>query len=65
LPYEQLRLLLEQRSSELEVLRNRLEQKEASLQALTKNHEAQVHTMWEHTHRGCCSKGLHVTKGGQ
>lgn len=42
LPYEQLRLLLEQRSSEVEVLRNRLEQREASLEALKKNYESQV-----------------------
>lgn len=42
LPYEQLRLLLEQRSSEVEVLRNRLEQREASLDALKKSHEAHV-----------------------
>lgn len=42
LPYEQLRLLLEQRSSEVEVLRNRLEQWEASLDALKKNYESQV-----------------------
>lgn len=42
LPYEQLRLLLEQRSSEVEVLRNRLDQREASLEAMRKNYEAQV-----------------------
>lgn len=42
LPYEQLRLLLEQRSSEVEVLRNRMEQREASLEALKKNYESQV-----------------------
>jgi hypothetical protein len=37
-----LRLLLEQRSSEVEVLRNRLEQREASLDALKKNYDSQV-----------------------
>jgi len=42
LPYEQLRLLLEQRSSEVEVLRNRLDQREATLEALRKNYDAQV-----------------------
>eukprot|EP00879_Flechtneria_rotunda_P017649 GHRR01018501.1.p1 GENE.GHRR01018501.1~~GHRR01018501.1.p1 ORF type:complete len:2335 (+),score=1054.13 GHRR01018501.1:417-7421(+) len=41
-PYEQLKLLLEERSSEVEVLQNRLEQKEASLQLVTRNHEAQL-----------------------
>ncbi len=42
LPYEQLRLLLEQRSSEVEVLRNRLDQREASLETLKKNYDMQV-----------------------
>lgn len=42
LPYEQLRLLLEQRSSEVEVLRNRLDQREASLEALKRNYDTQV-----------------------
>jgi hypothetical protein len=38
-------LLLEQRSSEVEVLRNRLEQREASLDALKKNYEAHVSSL--------------------
>ncbi|KAF8064552.1 hypothetical protein HT031_003352 [Scenedesmus sp. PABB004] len=42
LPYEQLRLLLEERSSEAEVLRSRLEQREASLEVMRKNYEAQA-----------------------
>lgn len=48
LPYEQLRLLLEQRSSEVEVLRNRVEQQKASLDALKKTYDSQValHTLW-------------------
>lgn len=41
-PYEQLRLLLEERTSECEVLRNRLEQREASLEVMRRNYEAQV-----------------------
>jgi hypothetical protein len=42
LPYEQLRLLLEQRSSEVEVLHNRLDQREASLEALKRHYDTQV-----------------------
>jgi hypothetical protein len=52
-PYEQLRLLLEERSSELEVLRNRLEQRDASMDALRKMYEAQVRC------RGFCLRPLY------
>lgn len=57
-PYEQLRLLLEERTSECEVLRNRLEQREASLEVTRKNYEAQVNSypslVCRHTwHRRC------------
>jgi hypothetical protein len=41
-PYEQLRLLLEERSAEAEVLRTRLEQGEASLEINRKHYEQQV-----------------------
>jgi hypothetical protein len=41
-PYEQLRLLLEERSAEAEVLRTRLEQREASLEINRKHYELQV-----------------------
>jgi hypothetical protein len=41
-PYEQLRLLLEERSAEAEVLRTRLEQREASLEINRKHYEQQV-----------------------
>eukprot|EP00878_Enallax_costatus_P003415 GHUV01003625.1.p1 GENE.GHUV01003625.1~~GHUV01003625.1.p1 ORF type:complete len:1706 (+),score=714.87 GHUV01003625.1:54-5120(+) len=41
-PYEQLRLLLEERTSECEVLRNRLEQREASLEVMRRKYEAQA-----------------------
>jgi hypothetical protein len=57
LPYEQLRLLLEQRSSEVEVLRNRLEQREASLEALKKNYESQVRGWVLHIVVLLCSSG--------
>ncbi len=38
----QLRIMLEERSTEVEVLRNRLEQRDASLQVLRRNYEEQV-----------------------
>ncbi|WIA18956.1 hypothetical protein OEZ85_003625 [Tetradesmus obliquus] len=41
-PYEQLRLLLEERSAEAEVLRTRLEQREASLEINRKHYEQQA-----------------------
>lgn len=48
-PYEQLRLLLEERTSECEVLRNRLEQREASLEVMRRNYEGQVslYGLWD------------------
>jgi len=42
IPYEQLRLLLEERTAELEVLRNRLEQRDAGLEVMRRNYQAQV-----------------------
>lgn len=48
-PYEQLRLLLEERSAEAEVLRTRLQQREASLEINRKQHEQQVRCSFHHS----------------
>lgn len=53
-PYEQLRLLLEERSAELEVLCNRLLQREASLEVMRRNFEQQVGGCWgDPVYNGC------------